>query len=148
VFGEHGYHTRIRRRLGTKGAEIWRTDGDALVDGHARRLNKVAVNGLVIRATTSSLAWTSSGPLHAATWLWTDPARPCGAPGTPAAPGHHTCAVRIRAGEHRWLRRGDNFNVGMVHLGDTLYVVGIDLRTSATATSIARAAPTRPAVPC
>ena len=74
VFGDHGYFTPEQAGcLGTKGAEIWRTTGDALANGQKSLdgWEKVAVDGFGDRANNVVFGMdVFRGHFYAATWSW------------------------------------------------------------------------------
>jgi hypothetical protein len=131
VFGDHGYFTPEQAGcLGEKGAEIWRTTGDALVDDQTstRGWEKVAVGGFGDRLNNVVFGMdVFLGYFYAATWVWVDPGTSVWrAPVRPPYEGVTPVPFAFEQVSVGGFGAGDNFNTGMVHLGDTLYVTGID----------------------
>lgn len=135
VFGNHAYFgSEEAGCLGVKGGEIWRTDGNlippyntlagwekvTLLPGFGRPYNNNIFGMDVFQ-----------GHFYGGTWTWT-------APGVeffraPVIPPHEGVTPAPFAFEQVNLSGfGDprnSVNIGMVHLGDTLYVAGVDVAT-------------------
>lgn len=135
VFGDHVYFgSEEAGCLGAKGGEIWRTDGNLIppydtLDGW----EKVTFLPGFGRPYNNNIFGMDvfQGHFYAATWTWT-------APGVevfraPVIPPHvGVTSVPFSFEQVNLSGFGDprnSVNVSTVHLGDTLYVAGVDLAT-------------------
>lgn len=132
VFGEHAYFgSEEASCLFVKGGEIWRTDGN-LIDG------QLTLDGWekVTAAPGFGNAWNNNifgmdifqGHFYGATWTWRAPgAEVFRAPVIPPHEGVTPVPFQFeQVNVSGWGNPQHNLNNGMVHLGDTLYVAGID----------------------
>jgi hypothetical protein len=133
VFGDHVYFgSEEAGCVGTKGGEIWRTDGN-LIDGQStlEGWEKVTAQPGFGHPWNNNIFGMDvfQGHYYAATWVWgggTEVFR------APVLPPHEGVTPAPFAFEQVSLPglNGDprnSINVGMVHLGDTIYVAGVDL---------------------
>lgn len=133
TFGEHAYFgSEEANCLGARGGDIWRTNGD-LSDGQ-RTLDGWEK---VTAAPGFGHDWNNNifgmdvfqGHFYAGTWTWTTPgAEIFRAPVIPPHEGVTPAPFEFeQVNESGWGDDRFNGNTSIVHLGDTLYVSGIDI---------------------